>query len=59
MELQVDVADRIIDLADDYARAIVNTAQCPVTPAHELQEGVAGALIQFLADALALVETPV
>ena len=51
------VADRIIDLADDYARAIVAAFPMSMTP-ECAEETVAGALLSFLGDVVNLAVEP-
>jgi hypothetical protein len=57
-QVQVAVADQIIDLADDYARSIISTTLDPTTnmSPQDLHERVSGAMLTFLEDALALAE---
>jgi hypothetical protein len=54
MEMQSGVCDRIIDRADEYARAIIQSMGQPVT--RDLLQAVSGALLSFLADATVLAE---
>lgn len=49
------VADRIVALADDYAAALVATAPWSLSP-EAFQEGLAGALLAFLSEAVTLVD---
>ena len=54
MEPRVEICDQIIDRADEYARAIILACGVPVT--RELVQAVSGALLTFLADAVASAE---
>jgi hypothetical protein len=58
-QVQVAVADQIIDLADVYARSIISTTLDPTTTLspQDLHERVSGAMLTFLEDALTLVES--
>jgi hypothetical protein len=47
------VAEKIVALADDYARQIV--ASLPVESEALLTEGISGALLSFLADVVVVV----
>lgn len=57
VELQAAVADRIIDLADDYARAIVASLPMSMDP-QQAEESIAGALLQFLGEVVSTAVEP-
>ena len=47
------VAEKVVTLADDYATQIVQSI--PESTEDDLREGIAGALLSFLADVVASV----
>ena len=57
METRVEICDQIIDRADEYAKAIIIACGVPVT--RELVQAVSGAMLTFLADAVASAEQAV
>ena len=49
---EVSVADQVIDLADSYATTIIR--EVGLDPHPDLQQSVAGALLEFLDDVMAV-----